>query len=69
GGTELTGGWTLAPLGEVWLDSPPAAGVPVTAGFLFDVPVRFATDTLEVSLEAVAAGEVPSVPLVEVREG
>jgi uncharacterized protein (TIGR02217 family) len=69
GGTELTGGWTLAPLGEIWLEAAPAAGIAVTAGFLFDVPVRFATDTLEISLEAVAAGEVPSVPLVEVREG
>jgi uncharacterized protein (TIGR02217 family) len=68
-GVELTSGWTLAPLGEIWLDAPPASGQAVTAGFLFDVPVRFATDALEISLSAVAAGEVPAVPLVEVREG
>ena len=40
----------------------------MTAGFLFDVPVRFAEDQLQVSLAAVSAGEAPSVPLVEVRE-
>jgi uncharacterized protein (TIGR02217 family) len=45
----------------------PAEGVAVTAGFLFDVPVRFDTDFLEVDLAAFAAGEIPSIPLVEIR--
>ena len=40
----------------------------VAAGFRFDVPVRFAEDRLAVSLATFAAGEVPSVPLIEVRE-
>jgi uncharacterized protein (TIGR02217 family) len=45
----------------------PAAGAAVTAGFAFDVPVRFDTDELLVDLEAFAAGEIPSIPLVEIR--
>ena len=53
--------------GEVLLDVAPAAGVAVRAGFLFDVPVRFADDRLEVSRATFLAGEVASVPLVEVR--
>jgi uncharacterized protein (TIGR02217 family) len=45
----------------------PAAGTAVTAGFLFDVPVRFDTDYLEVDLSAFAAGAIPKIPLVEIR--
>jgi uncharacterized protein (TIGR02217 family) len=40
----------------------------LTAGFRFDVPVRFAEDSLEVNRATFAAGEMPSVPLVEIRE-
>jgi uncharacterized protein (TIGR02217 family) len=45
----------------------PPAGARVTAGFLFDVPARFDTDFLEVDLAAFAAGEIPSIPVVEIR--
>jgi uncharacterized protein (TIGR02217 family) len=45
----------------------PASGASVTAGFLFDVPVRFDTDYLEVDLSAFAAGAIPKIPLVEIR--
>ena len=45
----------------------PAAGAVVTAGFEFDVPVRFDTDRLEVNLAAFEAGEVMSAPVVEIR--
>jgi len=45
----------------------PAAGQAVTAGFLFDVPVRFDTDYLEVDLSAFAAGAIPKIPLVEIK--
>ena len=53
--------------GEVLLDVAPAAGVAVRAGYLFDVPVRFADDRLEVSRATFLAGDMASVPLVEVR--
>ena len=44
----------------------PATGS-ITAGFLFDVPVRFDTDKLEINLAAFQAGHVPDIPLVEIR--
>ncbi len=44
----------------------PAAGVLVTAGFAFDVPVRFAIDRIDISLSAFQAGRIPSIPLVEI---
>lgn len=67
GGME-TAAFTLAPGGKVVLDTPPAAGAAVRAGFLFDVPVRFAEDRLDVTGAVFAAGEAPSVPLIEIRE-
>jgi uncharacterized protein (TIGR02217 family) len=45
----------------------PAEGAAVTAGFLFDVPVRFDTDYLEIDLSAFAAGAIPKIPLLEIR--
>src|ERR1035437_1921838 len=45
----------------------PASGAAVTAGFLFDVPVRFDTDYLEVDLSTFAAGAIPKIPLVEIK--
>jgi uncharacterized protein (TIGR02217 family) len=45
----------------------PAAGAAVTAGFQFDVPVRFDTDFLEVDMAAFEAGTVPSIPVIEIR--
>jgi uncharacterized protein (TIGR02217 family) len=45
----------------------PPSGAAVTAGFLFDVPVRFDTDYLEVDLSAFTAGAIPKIPLVEIR--
>lgn len=45
----------------------PATGAAVTAGFAFDVPVRFDTDYLEVDLSAFAAGAIPKIPLVEIK--
>lgn len=53
--------------GVVTLSEPPGLGDAVTAGFLFDVPVRFDTDYLEVDLSAFAAGAIPKIPLVEIR--
>ena len=53
--------------GVVTFDSAPGVGVAVTAGFKFDVPVRFDTDRLDVDLDAFAAGSAPHVPLVEIR--
>ncbi|HEY0218177.1 MAG TPA: DUF2460 domain-containing protein [Afipia sp.] len=45
----------------------PPSGAAVTAGFTFDVPVRFDTDYLEVDLSAFAAGAIPKIPLIEIK--
>ncbi len=45
----------------------PVSGAQVTAGFLFDVPVRFDTDKLEVNLSGFQHGAIPDIPLLEVR--
>lgn len=45
----------------------PAEGAIITAGFEFDVPVRFDTDKLEVSLQGFSHGAIPSIPIVEIR--
>src|SRR5690606_23863387 len=68
GGTVMAGGWTLDGGGIVTFDDAPAVGAEVRAGFLFDVPVRFAEDRLQLSGTAFAAGEAPSVPVIEIRE-
>jgi uncharacterized protein (TIGR02217 family) len=62
-----TAAFVVTDEGEVLLDVAPAVGVAVRAGFRFDVPVRFAEDRLEVSRATFLAGEMASVPLVEVR--
>lgn len=67
-GMETAGGWSLEEGGMLQFDVPPAVGVQVRAGYIFDVPVRFAEDRLEVNRVSFRAGEVPTVPLVEVRE-
>ncbi|MGY3437270.1 MULTISPECIES: phage distal tail protein, Rcc01695 family [unclassified Marinovum] len=53
--------------GLVTFDSPPLQDGEITAGFEFDVPVRFDTDRIATSVASFHAGEVPSVPVVEVR--
>jgi uncharacterized protein (TIGR02217 family) len=67
-GAERTAGWTLAEKGALLFDVAPAEGEEVRAGFRFDVPARFAEDRLEVSRATFAAGDVPSVKLIEVKE-
>jgi uncharacterized protein (TIGR02217 family) len=47
--------------------STPPLGAVVTAGFTFDVPVRFDTDAITINLTHFEAGEIPDIPLLEVR--
>lgn len=69
-GVELAGsGFTVNTLtGMVTLAAAPAADAAVTAGFLFDVPVRFDTDRLDIELSSFDAAEAPAIPLIEVLE-
>ena len=56
---HTTGGITFA--------SPPGTGVEVRAGFEFDVPVRFASDMIDVTLNIERTGSIQSIPLIELR--
>ncbi|MET4129941.1 DUF2460 domain-containing protein [Roseovarius sp. MBR-6] len=66
--TEVITGWSVdTDTGVVSFAEPPAAGVIITAGFAFDVPVRFDTDTLDVTLDIERLGSITSIPLIEIR--
>lgn len=68
-GSELTTGFTVnAATGIVTFAATPAVGAAITAGFLFDVPVRFDLDRLDIELSSFDAADAPSIPLIEVRE-
>jgi uncharacterized protein (TIGR02217 family) len=68
-GVELTSGFTVNALtGVVTFAVAPADEAAVTAGFLFDVPVRFDIDRLDIELTSFDAADAPSIPLVEVLE-
>ncbi|WOI55007.1 DUF2460 domain-containing protein [Palleronia sp. LCG004] len=53
--------------GRVLFDAAPKAGAKITAGFEFDIPVRFDTDRIATSIATFQAGEIPDIPVVEVR--
>ncbi len=67
-GAPQPSGWSVASTtGLVSFAAPPAAGVAVTAGFAFDVPVRFDSDALDVTLDLERLGSITSIPLLEIR--
>jgi len=53
--------------GVITFPTPPDPGVRITAGFEFDVPVRFDTDRIQTSVASFKAGDVPNVPVLELR--
>lgn len=65
-GAETTD-FSVSESGAVIFEAAPAARASITAGFLFDTPVRFDTDRLEVSVEHFNAGRIASIPLIEVK--
>jgi uncharacterized protein (TIGR02217 family) len=67
-GVEQMTGWSVDnATGSLTFAAPPGAGVSITAGFEFDVPVRFDTDTLDVTLDVERLGSITSIPLLEIR--
>lgn len=68
-------GWTVdTTTGLITFTSAPGAGVSVTAGCEFDVPVMFSTDVawpqnLAAQIEDFGWGSVPDIPLVELPDG
>jgi len=66
-GVEQVSGFTVdATTGLVTFDTAPADGIAITAGFEFDTPARFDSDALSINLANFSAGEIPSIPLVEI---
>lgn len=53
--------------GAISFAAAPESGATITAGFEFDVPVRFDTDRIAVSVASFQAGDLPQVPVLEVR--
>lgn len=67
-GVAQGSGWSVnTTTGIVTFAVPPATGAVIRAGFEFDVPVRFDTDELPVTLDIERTGSIPSIPLIEVR--
>ena len=67
-GTAQASGWSVSTTtGLITVTTAPAAGVAITAGFEFDVPVRFDTDVLDVTLDLERLGSITSIPLIELR--
>ena len=67
-GSAASFDWELKNGGMISFHEAPPSGEEVRAGFLFDVPVRFAEDRIDISGINFAAGEAPSIPLIELRE-
>lgn len=68
-GVEQTSGWSVdTTTGIVTFAVAPGAGVSVKAGFEFDVPVRFDTDFIEVDMTGFDAGEIPNIPILELKQ-
>lgn len=67
-GTPQASGWSVSTAtGLITFTTAPAAGMAITAGFEFDIPVRFDTDVLDVTLDLERLGSINSIPLVELR--
>ena len=67
-GVEATAGLTIdTTTGLVTFITAPAAGVQVTADFQFDVPVRFDSDQMEVTIETFELGTWGQIQVVEIR--
>ncbi len=69
-GTEIVEGAEYSvdhTTGEITIFNAPDHGAIVTAGFEFDVPVRFDTDLIQVSVASFNAGQIPDIPVIEVR--
>ncbi|MDO5606113.1 MAG: DUF2460 domain-containing protein [Paracoccus sp. (in: a-proteobacteria)] len=67
-GTVQNSGWAVDPAnGVVTFTTPPAPGAAIRAGFEFDVPVRFDSDMLDVTLDIERLGSITSISLLEIR--
>jgi uncharacterized protein (TIGR02217 family) len=67
-GVNQPTGWTVnTTTGIISFTVAPGIGIAVTAGFEFDVPVRFDSEAMDVTLDFERLGSITSIPLIEVR--
>lgn len=67
-GVAQPSGWTLdSTTGVITFAAAPGSGVVITAGFEFDVPVRFDDDELQLSADAFESGSIPAINVIEIR--
>jgi len=67
-GVPQASGWSVdETTGLVSFTVPPLVSSVISAGYEFDVPVRFDADQLVIDIGAFQAGSVPQIPIVEIR--
>ena len=67
-GAPVTSGVTVDhTTGLVTVTTPPPTGTVITADFQFDVPVRFDTDAMALSLDSYERGSWQQIPIQEIR--
>jgi uncharacterized protein (TIGR02217 family) len=67
-GVEQLSGWSVdTTTGLVTFGMPLALGVEVTADFEFDVPMRFDTDQMAVTIQSYRLHAWQQIPIVELR--
>ncbi|MFN3727527.1 MAG: DUF2460 domain-containing protein [Allosphingosinicella sp.] len=67
-GVEAVTGWTVnTATGLVTFTTAPTSGVQVTADFEFDVPVRFDSDQMDITIETYQLGSWGQIPVLEIR--
>ena len=66
---EQLSGWSVdATTGRLSFINPPPQDAQITAGFEFDIPVRFDADQLEISMDVMGVGRIVSAPVIELLE-
>jgi uncharacterized protein (TIGR02217 family) len=67
-GVEAASGWSVnTATGLVTFTTAPASGVQVTADFEFDVPARFDSDQMDITIETYQLGSWGQIIIVEIR--
>ena len=67
-GSEASTGWSVnSTTGIVTFSTAPAVGVQITADFAFDVPVRFDSDHMDLTIETYQLGSWGQIVLLELR--
>jgi len=67
-GVEALSGWSVdVATGLVSFTSAPEPGVLVSADFTFDVPARFDSDQMDITIETYQLGSWGPIPIIEIR--